>query len=254
MEPVFQHTLPYPLPSGRLPGIAPLALDEWLLADEAFAGQMALRDTLLARRRADVVQLRAAARPAAGELLALVLDLLSRRADYRREAGAMRRPDGKRVRLDAGDPLGTLGHLVQEDFCLLIRHPGRREHVLEGAVLCFPAGWTLAEKLGHPLGRIHAPVASYDPEMGRRVQRLFDALRPEQPLWRANALPYQHAELFAPASEAAPRPGAGPDAPWLRSERQCLLRLPNSGAVVFSIHTYLLRNGGDGARKRGDGG
>ena len=30
------------------------------------------------------------------------------------------------------------------------------------------------------------------------------------------------------------------EAPFLRSERQCILRLPQSGAVVFSIHTYVL--------------
>jgi hypothetical protein len=30
------------------------------------------------------------------------------------------------------------------------------------------------------------------------------------------------------------------DTPYLRSERQCLLRLPKTRAIVFSIHTYVL--------------
>ncbi len=243
MDPILQQKLPYPAPEGRLPGIAPLDLEQWLQVDEAYAPQMALRERLLDTRRDEVLQLREAARPAALELLFLVLDLLSRRGDFQCSAHEVRRPDGIMVQIRPEDPLGTLGRLVQEDFCLLVRPPGRGEHVLEGAVLCFPANWMLAEKIGHPLGRIHGPVDEYDPVMQRRVQRLFDALRPEQPLWRANFLPYESPALFAPGPEAAPRRPAGPDAPFLRSERQCLVKLPRSGAVVFSIHTWMLRNG-----------
>ena len=240
-EPVLQSRLPYPPPDGRLPGIAPLALAEWLVTDEAFAGQMALRDRLVSERRAEVLALRPEARDAADELLALVLGQLRGRAGYRVSAGHVRRPDGVEVALGRAGPLATLGRLVQEDFCLLLRPAGSGEHQLMGAVLCFPAGWTLAEKIGRPLTAIHGPVAAYDATMARRVQRLFDAIRPGQPLWRANLLHYDDPALFAPASEAAPRRPPGPDAPYLRSERQCLLRLPQSGAVVFSIHTWLLR-------------
>ena len=31
-----------------------------------------------------------------------------------------------------------------------------------------------------------------------------------------------------------------PDRPYIRSERQCLVRLPKTGAVVFSIHTRVI--------------
>nr|MDA3888584.1 DUF3445 domain-containing protein [Allgaiera sp.] len=58
---------------------------------------------------------------------------------------------------------------------------------------------------------------------------------------RQNALLYADAALHHPRSEAAPRERPVGEAPYLRSERQCLLRLPKTGAVVFSIHTYLLR-------------
>ncbi len=115
-------------------------------------------------------------------------------------------------------------------------------HVLSGAVLCFPASWSLAEKMNRPLGLIHAPVAQYDALMARRVQRLLDAIRPGQPLWRANANAQLTGDLFAPMTEAEARrrKPVPPDAPYLRSERQCLVRLPRTGAVVFSIHTYML--------------
>ena len=114
-------------------------------------------------------------------------------------------------------------------------------HVLTGAILCFPASWTLAEKLGRGLPGIHGPVAGYAGDLAVRVQRLFDAIRPEAPLWRANALTYADPALHQPRREGQTKPRTrGPDG-YVRSERQCLLRLPVSRAVVFSIHTYVVR-------------
>ena len=68
------------------------------------------------------------------------------------------------------------------------------------------------------------------------------------PLWRANAH-HSRAPLFNPQSEpqSEPQPEdvtkacvAQGDMPYIRSERQCLIRLPVSRAVLFSIHTYLV--------------
>ena len=117
----------------------------------------------------------------------------------------------------------------------------RSEHRLTGAILCFPSNWTLAEKFGKPLARIHLPVDRYDETVARRVQRLLDLLRPEAPLMRANVLFYSDEDLFNPRREFArhaPEEGA---ARFLRVERQVLLRLPVTRAVVFSIHTYMVR-------------
>jgi hypothetical protein len=36
------------------------------------------------------------------------------------------------------------------------------------------------------------------------------------------------------------QPSADAEYPYLRSERQCVLRLPKTRACVFSIHTYVL--------------
>jgi hypothetical protein len=223
----------------RLPGVQPLDPAEWLLVDDAFAGQMAERDRLVATVPDRVLALLPEARPAACELLARVLAELGRLTGYRIGSDAVTRPDGVRVALAKGAPLRTLARLVQEDFCLLERRGA--EHVLTGAALCFPAGWTLAEKLGRPLLRIHAPVAEYDAGLAARVQRMFDAIRPEQPLWRANVLAYATPDLFAPRVEGDPRPRPSGHGGYIRSERQCLMKLPQTGAVVFSIHTAMVR-------------
>ena len=238
---ILQDALPYDIHAARpLPGVQPLGAASWLLVDEAHAAQMAERTRLLAHRRADVLRQTATGDAAAAELLDVVLAHLP--AGYRRGPDHVTRPDGVQVDLRPSDPLGTLGHLVQEDLCILEKPEDGSEHVMTGAVLCFPAGWRLSEKIGRPLTAIHGPVASYDDNIARRVQRLFDGLQVGRPIWRFNVLWYDDPALHQPRSARMPRPLSDPrGAPFLRSERQCLVRLPRTGAVVFSIHTFVLR-------------
>lgn len=243
-DPILHKTLPF-IPwmdprTMRLPGILPVEGDDWLRVDEAFAGQMAERDRLIAQREAAVHGMLEVARPAAEELFEAVLEQVRRTPGYQVGPDAVTRPDGVTVALTRDWPLRTLGRLVQEDLCLM-EHDGA-EHRLTGAILCFPASWTLAEKLGRPMTGIHVPVEPYTEDIARRVQRLFDAIRPEQPLWRMNYMTYADPTLHQPRLESDRRPR--PDAHtrvFVRSERQCLMRLPVTRAVVFSIHTYVLR-------------
>ncbi|MHC9234240.1 heme-dependent oxidative N-demethylase family protein [Pseudooceanicola sp. 502str34] len=244
MQEILQTRLPYEIdPAHRLPGTRPLDEAQWLLRDEAFAGQMALREALLSTRREDVVRLSDRARPAAAELLETVLAFLATDSGYSRAGGVITRPDGGKVALDRDDPMGTLGRLVQEDFCLLEKAPGEEEHVLTGAVLCFPASWTLAEKFLHPMIRIHRPVAAYDENIAKRVQRLFDGVQVGRPLWRYNYLHHGNPALYQPQSETRKDYASYSKAPqtYIRSERQTMRRLPETRAVVFGIHTYILR-------------
>ena len=88
--------------------------------------------------------------------------------------------------------------------------------------------------------RIHTPVASYDGDIAKRVQRMFDAIRTEQPLWRANSLIYDDPTLHQPRLEGERRPRPI-EKTYARSERQSFVRLPKTRAVVFAIHTYVVR-------------
>lgn len=235
MREILQTSIPYDaLSSHRLPGIGPIGDEGWLHLDEAFAEQMAYRDELLSRKRDKVVALDEQARPAALELLDEVLKQV-----YPGQADQVQRRDGVAVSIDRDDPLGTLGRIVQEDFCILQKTGD--EHVLTGAVLCFPASWTLSEKFMRPLIGIHETVDSYDAPLAKRVQRLFDGVKPGRPMWRFNALWYADPDLHQPRSVHDRRDVPAPElANYFRSERQCILRLPQSNAVVFSIHTYIL--------------
>lgn len=215
---------------------------DWIMVDDAYAKQMAERARLLSHKRDEVLAMEEEARPAADELLEHVLHVLDSRADYTIADDHVLRPDGVTVPLDRNDPLGTLGHLVQQDLCLIEKRG--EEHVLSAAILCFPASWTLAEKFRRALIGIHIPVDSYDDLMARRVQRLFDGIKVGRPLWRYNALWYVDPALHHPRREADPRRAHdAAEARYLRTERQSLLRLPETGAVVFGIHTSVLVRG-----------
>ena len=240
--PILQSRLPF-LPwtdprSRRLPGVMPVADDDWLRPDDAYAAQMALRDRLIAERQAAVHALLPGAAAAAAEVYDLVLARLAGVPGYRVGPVSVVRPDGVEVALDAGAPLVTLGRLVQEDLCLMQAEGAA--YALTGAILCFPASWTLAQKIGRSLVRIHDGVAPYTDDIARRVQRMFEAIRPEQALWRMNYLTYDDFALHQPRLEGERRlPPQGHF--YVRCERQCFVRLPDSRAVVFSIHTYVVR-------------
>jgi len=240
-KPILQSRLPFACwmdpKLARLPGILPIDGDDWLRVDDAFAAQMAERDRLFDEKPDLVSGMLASARPAAEELYRTVLERLARTEGYQVGGQEVRRPDGVIVPLDRNQPMASLGRLVQEDLCLMEKQG--EEHVLTAAALCFPASWWLPEKLGRPLLGIHTPVREYDGDLARRVQRLFDAIRPEQPLWRANALVYRDPTLHQPRREGDPRTDRRGGS-YVRSERQCLLRLPETRAVVFSIHTYVV--------------
>ncbi len=239
-RPVVQGCLPKEMLENRpLPGIAPLGADDWIMVDDAYAGQMAERRARIADDRPRVMMRDPAAEDALAECLDMALAVMARRPDlgFVRDGDAVICPDGARIVM--GDPLQTLARLLQEDLCILQKRG--EEHVLTAAALCFPASWSLAEKFMRPLSDIHVPVQEYDADIARRVQRLFDGVRAGRPLWRFNRLWYHDPALFQPrsANDRRVAPPSG-QAGYLRSERQCILRLPDSDAVLFSIHTFVV--------------
>ncbi|MCI2398664.1 DUF3445 domain-containing protein [Aliiroseovarius subalbicans] len=222
----------------RLPGLNPVAPGEWLQMDDAYGAQMAHRVRLMTDKGAAVVRLDPSARPAAEELLDRVLEEIEGKDGFQRHGDRITCPDGRVVKADRSRPLETCGALVQEDLVLMQKRG--EEHVLTGAVLCFPASWTLSQKFMKPMIAIHVPVAAYTADIARRVQRLFDGIRVGRPMWRANQLTYGDPELHQPRREEDRRSREITGPKWKRVERQSMLRLAKSDAVVFSIHTYVV--------------
>jgi hypothetical protein len=178
------------------------------------------------------------------EVLELLLDHLPARFPSLFErcgADLVRRRTGERFESDPARPLLAVGRMVQEDFCLMQKSPAG--YRLVAAVLCFPAHWRLADKLGRPLDAIHEPVPDFADRMARPVDRFFSALQVERPVWRTNWSLVDTPELFRPP-EHRTRPrtidaARAGEQLWLRVERQTLRRLPRSGSVLFGIRTYV---------------
>ncbi len=202
----------------RKPGTQPLDPANWLETGADTAGQMAYRRELIETEREVVL----AALPESDGAQAELRDGVATHT-------------GKALP-DDPSPLGQVGRMVQEDFCLLEQRAEGEEYRLTAAILCFPSRWSLAEKLGHPLTHIHGPVPDYTDDLAKRVNRLFEGVQVGRPLWRANWTVHPTDELHQPSGDWR----QAEDGPLhIRVERQTFLRLPRSQAVVFGIRTYV---------------
>ena len=237
---IFQKSIPYNTTYPKLPGTRPISPDEWIICDDAFSQQMALRDELIKTRRDKVLAISDQAYEAAVELSKMALEFSIKSLGYQKSNDEVIRPDEVSLKIDLSDPMEFLGRLVQNDFCILQKVG--EEHVLTAASLCFPASWSLEEKFLKPLIDIHTPVKEYNEEIAKRVQRLFDGLQVSRPVWRFNALYYEDPHLFQPRSINQPRKKPAPNqVNYFRSERQTLIKLPETRAIVFGIHTFVIK-------------
>ncbi len=227
-------------------GLRTLDPAEWIEIDERFAAELALRRELLEQRRDEVQAGLPESAAGQREVLELLLEHLPARfsSHYRRANGAIENlVTGERFDLEAWSerPLELAGRLVQEDLCLMQKDTAG--YRLVAAVLCFPAHWRLADKLGRPLVLIHEPVPGFAERLAPTVDRFFANLAAARPVWRANwslvdtderFLPPEHRKTSKPID--ALRAG---EQMWLRVERQTFRRLPRSGDVLFGIRTYV---------------
>jgi hypothetical protein len=227
-------------------GAQALAASGWIISDAALAEELTLKRALLRDRR-DQVSRVGTDDAAAWELLRLLsANLAEFHPDrYRREGdGIVNLVTGEAWDLisPALHPLEVAARLVQEDFCLLAKTGD--EYRLRDAAVCFPTNWLLSEKFGSNMTAIHAPVPDYAAKLGGGVRRLFDHLRPGRLVWRSNWQILEQPELFQPvrlrAGELVTAENAG-SLLWLRAERQTLQRLPATGAIVFTIRTFVDR-------------
>ncbi|MBB3032675.1 heme-dependent oxidative N-demethylase family protein [Alteriqipengyuania lutimaris] len=146
--------------------------------------------------------------------------------------------------------LGVEGALAEvaaarhEDMCLLTRHPDEDQYRLIGAAVAWPSDWTPADKLGLPLRALHAPIQGYEEQLASGVDHFMTKLEPGPIYGRANwfiaATPDMRWVAAPPdkAFEHVTSANAG-ETLFVRSERQTLRRLPQTGAILFTIGVYV---------------
>ncbi|MBK9082159.1 MAG: DUF3445 domain-containing protein [Rhizobiales bacterium] len=224
-------------------GMTPMDPADWIAPDAHLARDLAEKDALLAQRREIVFAEEPDSRPAQAETLALLVPhLLARFPEiYAREGDGVR-VGGRTVPLAGEAPLVVASRLVQEDLVIMARGPAGWR--LAAASLCFPSTWSLAEKFGREMAAIHAEVPGFPGRMGEIVARIFDNLRPGQPVERLNWSIYGDDRLHHPESKSDPHERFPPAAPVLaratiRVERQTLTRLHGAGAILFTIRVFV---------------
>lgn len=173
-----------------------------------------------------------------------------------RVAGFADWPEGVQLTPEARAPgeelaalLGTTGALPEaamaahEDMCLLLPH-GDVYHLV-GAAVAWPSDWHPKDKLGLPLRALHAPIAGYEEQLATGVDRFMDTLKPGAIYGRCNwfiAATGDRRWLEDRSPQAAfgnVTPANAGETLFVRSERQTLRRLPETGAILFTIGIYI---------------
>lgn len=174
-----------------------------------------------------------------------------------REAAFDGHPDSVQLTPEAEAPgeelaamLGVTGGLEGaarahwEDMCLLTRRGDEEVYRLIGAAVAFPTDWRPAEKMGLPLGAMHAPIDNYAEQLASGVDRFMLRLKPGAIYGRCNwfVAPTDTLRWICQPPEQAfahvTAENAG-ETLFVRSERQTLRRLPETGAILFTIGVHI---------------
>lgn len=173
-----------------------------------------------------------------------------------RAAGFDARPEAVRLTDEAEAPgselaamLGLAGGLAQaaranwEDMCLLTRRPEEEIYRLVGAAVAFPTDWRVDDKMGLPLAALHAPIHGYAEQLATGVDRFMLKLKPGAIYGRSNWFVVDSGDLCHLPGErdlfaGVTTENAG-ERLFARCERQTLRRLPETGAILFTIGVYV---------------
>jgi hypothetical protein len=140
--------------------------------------------------------------------------------------------------------IGAAAQSVWEDLCLLTRDSDGTYRLTAGA-LAFPTDWRLADKIGQPLLQVHAPIHGYAEQLSAGVDHFIATLHSGMIFGRTNWFVVANDQrCYQPGPDPARLfAGVTPDNAgerlFVRCERQTLRRLPESGAILFTIGIYV---------------
>lgn len=130
-----------------------------------------------------------------------------------------------------------LGRAIVPDFVLLGPVGDDPRPVVLAGCVRFPSRWRISDKFLRALSEVHGPVPGLNEALGPTMDRLLANMPPGKCLGRDNwgvcAVPEldQHPDRPLPLVESPLCPGRA----WLRREDQLLMKLPETGAMLFGI-------------------
>lgn len=145
---------------------------------------------------------------------------------------------------DSEPPLLAISRMLQEDLVIL-RHDVEAGFPVVAGSVCFPSGWSIADKLGQSQGCVHAAVPGFEKQLLAPSLKLFQRLKTGRSVarhnWGVRALPQlaqfpsDSGEIRAASRSVSPQTAADC---MFRVEFQTLSRLPKTQAILFTIHTH----------------
>lgn len=159
-----------------------------------------------------------------------------------RVAPGAERAAGEAAMLVAGaSRLEDAARAVWEDLCILEAQAADGDYRLTAAALGFPTDWRLDDKMGLSVAGVHAPIHGYADQLSAGVDHLLRTIRAGTIFARSNwFVVASDAWRYLPDDDPAKRfahvraENAG-ETLFVRCERQTLRRLPDSGAILFTI-------------------
>ena len=143
-------------------------------------------------------------------------------------------------------PLDFAARLVQEDLVIMLPPTPKEDKKgwwLGAASVAFPSRWSLKEKFGVPMSEIRSPVPFYDIYLENPVNKFFDFMPTDRIFSRRNWSVHDTPMLFQDGSEDKTNTIINPENAgeklWLRVERQTLRKIPETGAILFTIRIHL---------------
>lgn len=216
-------------------GLQPMPLSQWILVDEDLPQFLDHKLEQRVLHKAMVYQALPESTRAQAEFHKVLRQHLVQNNNYR--LNDIHGLANRKHSLTWDDRIKDLWHCslwIQEDICLL-ENIGK-EYVLTAASVCSPSNWNMPSKVGQSVEMLHAPVPGYKKEMSDRVNKLLLGLKPNKPLQRLNWSIQLGGELFWRSDVSNHEDNV--EKYW-RVERQTLIRLPDTKAIVFGIRVFL---------------
>lgn len=215
-------------------GLKPIPPARWLEPDDGLARDLSEKSEHFAKRANIVWREREDTRGSQAEIRDALVDHLvsDHGALFARSADGLDVAGVGAIALD-GPPLLAISRCVQDDLVLMRKDDdGWR---LAAASLCFPSSWSLAEKFDRPMDDIHRHVPGYAGQMQARIDRIFDHLKPGDPVERFNWSVYDDGDLHHPAPKQGRKRWDAASGVFVRAERQTLRKMAISGDILFTI-------------------
>jgi dimethylamine monooxygenase subunit A len=207
-------------------GLKPIALDQWLLPDDQ-ADWLDPKSALIDQHPNDVFAALVGSEAAQHEAAALVASACN-------------------VDLRSGEaPLLAASRLISDDLVVMEQIDGTWTNT--ACCLCSPTFFSAHHAIGRSLMSLHDPVPDGDFGLAARIGRVFSNLQLEKILERHNWTVQWSDARYTPDGSLLHNQAAAADicearaSLFLRVERQTIRRLPDTGAILFTIRIRLSR-------------